>query len=407
MVSHTNWKPEEDLTDLTSNFRKIIDHILAFHFGPITKFTLRIPYFDICPIIDDFIHFLSRNGIQHLVLRLPIRGKPYELPSSLFTCSQLRHLTLQNCVIPHQPAFKGFDRLISLELRDVTISCELLERFVSHCLLVEQFVLQISGASRNIIKISAPILRSNDYTGNLRCVCLKTIPLEKLSLSHREYYLGAGKCNIAKFFELFSVLEHLHLNDMPFAAGVGEVPTRLSHDLYCVKHLSISSIDLSDSDEVSCALCLIRSFPNLQSMEIKVESDDNHVPPLKSLEVEHFSDVTFNHLREVKLIQTNGTIPEIQLVKLLLTKSPELERMLIVPCLVEEFATAHILAELIRFQRASPNAEVVYNLDKHPNPQNQENLGKTKMKSGKSHPEEEEEDEYDVGSNRDATPSSK
>ncbi|KAM3203496.1 F-box/FBD/LRR-repeat protein like [Capsicum annuum] len=252
MLSHTNWKPEEDLTDLTSNFRKIIDHILAFHFGLVTKFTLSIPYFDICPIIDDLIHFLSRNGIQHLVLRLPIRGKPYEVPSSLFTCSQLRHLTLQNCVIPHQPAFKRFERLISLELRDVTISCKLLERFISRCLLVEQLVLQISGASRNIIKISAPMLRSNDYTGNLRCVCLKTIPLlAKLSLSHREYYLGAGKCNIAKFFEPFSALEHLHLNDMSFAAGAGEVPTRLSHDLYCVKHLSISSIDLSDSDEVS------------------------------------------------------------------------------------------------------------------------------------------------------------
>ncbi|PHU02255.1 hypothetical protein BC332_27506 [Capsicum chinense] len=78
ILSHTNWKPEEDLTDLTSNFRKIIDHILAFHFGPVTKFTLSIPYFDICPIIDDLIHFLSRNGIQHLVLRLPIRGKPYD-----------------------------------------------------------------------------------------------------------------------------------------------------------------------------------------------------------------------------------------------------------------------------------------------------------------------------------------
>ncbi|KAF3634378.1 putative dentin sialophosphoprotein-like [Capsicum annuum] len=314
MLSHTNWKPEEDLTDLTSNFRKIIDHILSFHFGPVTKFTLSIPYFDICPIIDDLIHFLSRNGIQHLVLRLPIRGKPYEVPSSLFTCSQLRHLTLQNCVIPHQPAFKRFERLISLELRDVTISCKLLEHFISRCLLVEQLVLQISGASRNIIKISAPMLRSNDYTGNLRCVCLKTIPLlAKLSLSHREYYLGAGKCNIAKFFEPFSALEHIHLNDM-------------------------------------------------------VESDDNHVPPLESLEVEHFSDVTFNHLREVKIMQTNVTIPEIQLVKLLLAKSPELVRILIVPCLVKEFATVHILAELIRLQRASPNAEVEYNLDKHPNP---------------------------------------
>ncbi|KAF3630703.1 putative F-box/FBD/LRR-repeat protein-like [Capsicum annuum] len=122
MLSHTSWKPKEDLADLTSNFRKIIDRILAFHFGPVIKFTLSIPYFDICPFIDDLIRFLSRNDIQHLVLRLPIRGKPYELPPSLFTCSQLRHLTLPNCLLPHQPAFKEFDRSISLELRDVTIS---------------------------------------------------------------------------------------------------------------------------------------------------------------------------------------------------------------------------------------------------------------------------------------------
>ncbi|KAF3655922.1 putative protease 2-like [Capsicum annuum] len=135
----------------------------------------------------------------------------------------------------------------------------------------------------------------------------------------------------------------------------GEVPTRFSYDLYCVKHLSISSIYLSDLDEVSCALCL-------------VESDDNDVQFLESLEVELFSDVTFNHLREVKLMQTNGTIPERQLIKLLLAKSPKLVRMLIEPCLVEESATVGIVAELIKFQRASRNAEVVYKLYKNPNP---------------------------------------
>ncbi|KAF3630704.1 putative lipoxygenase 6, chloroplastic-like [Capsicum annuum] len=166
--------------------------------------------------------------------------------------------------------------------------------------------------------------------------------------------------------------EHLNLHSEKMQltsedVGAGEVPTRLSYDLYCVKHLSISSIYLSDSDEVSCALCLIRSFPNLQSMEIKVESDDNDIPPLESLEVERFSDVTFNYLREVKLMQTNGILAEKQLIKLLLTKYPELVRMLIEPCLVEESGTVQILAELIRFQRASPNAEVVYKLDKQPN----------------------------------------
>ncbi|MCD7467950.1 hypothetical protein HAX54_005661 [Datura stramonium] len=209
------------------------------------------------------------------------------------------------------------------------------------------------------------MLRSFDFIGNIRSVCLKNIPLlAKLSLSHREYYVAAGKCNIAKFFESFSALEHLHLNDVSFAAGAGEVPTRLSYDLYCVKHLCISNIYLSDLNEVSCALFLIKSFPNLQSVEIKVECDDNDIPALESLEVEHFSDVTFNHLKEVKLIQTNGTIPEMQLM---LAKSPALMRMLIEPCLVEDSATVKILAKLTKFQRASPKAEVEYKLDKDPN----------------------------------------
>ncbi|KAM3359256.1 hypothetical protein P3S68_022189 [Capsicum galapagoense] len=193
------------------------------------------------------------------------------------------------------------------------------------------------------------MLRSFDYVGNIRSVCLKNIPLlAKLSFSHREYYVGAGKCNISKLFESFSALEHLHLNDMSFAAGAGEVPMRLSYDLYCVKHLSISSICLSDSDEV--------------------ESDDNDIPALESLQVGRFSDVTFIHLREVKLMQTNGTIPGLQLMKLPFAKSPKMMRMLIEPCLVEESATIKILAELIKFERASPNAEVVYKLDKHSNP---------------------------------------
>ncbi|KAF3646747.1 hypothetical protein T459_27033 [Capsicum annuum] len=151
------------------------------------------------------------------------------------------------------------------------------------------------------------------------------------------------------------------------------VPTRLSHGLYCVKHLSISSKDLSDSDEWLLIIFVLLKSSISSESEFRfffpsVESDDNHIQLLESLEVERFSNVTFNHLREDKLMQTNCIIPEKQLIELLLAKSPELVRMLIVPCLVEEFATVQILAELIRFQRASPNAEVVYNLDKHPNP---------------------------------------
>nr|XP_018623306.1 F-box/FBD/LRR-repeat protein At1g13570-like isoform X1 [Nicotiana tomentosiformis]XP_018623307.1 F-box/FBD/LRR-repeat protein At1g13570-like isoform X1 [Nicotiana tomentosiformis]XP_018623308.1 F-box/FBD/LRR-repeat protein At1g13570-like isoform X1 [Nicotiana tomentosiformis] len=366
-LDQTLWITKKDLMYFTHKFTKIVNHIMRFHDGPITKFTLFIPYLERSPNIDKLIRFLRRNGIRHLVLRLPIRGNPYELPPSFFTCFELRHLTLQNCSVQPPPACRGFDRLISLELRDVTISSKLLESLISHCLLLEQLVLQISSALSDVIGINAPMLRSFDFTGSMSSICLKRSPLlAKLSLMHREYYVAARKSDIAEFFESFSALEYLHLNDMSFVAGAGEIPTRLSFNLNCVKHLRISSIFLGCWDEVACALCLIKSFPYLQYVEIKVERDDNDIPALECLDVERFSDVSFNHLREVKLIQTNGTIPEMQLMKLLLAVSPGLERMLIEPCLVEDSAAVRLLAELTKFQRASPEAEVVYNLDKHP-----------------------------------------
>lgn len=63
---------------------------------------------------------------------------------------------------------------------------------------------------------------------------------------------------------------------------------------------------------------------------------------LESLEVEHFSDVTFNHLKEVNLKYIKGSKPLLQLMKLLLAKSPVPVRMLIDSYLDEEFATLKI-----------------------------------------------------------------
>lgn len=91
-----------------------------------------------------------------------------------------------------------------------------------------------------------------------------------------------------------------------------------------------------------------------------------------------FSDVTFNHLRIVKIKGITGTEPEMQLIKVLLAKSPVLVKMFIDPKVVgdqnlkdrsiQELADItnfylKLLAEITKFQRASPKAEVVYNLD--------------------------------------------
>lgn len=89
-------------------------------------------------MIDNLICYLSRNGIQHLVLQLP-KDYEYKLPSSFFTCLQMMHFALHNCLIRPPLAFKGFYRLISLELREVKICYRFLENFISHCPLLEYF----------------------------------------------------------------------------------------------------------------------------------------------------------------------------------------------------------------------------------------------------------------------------
>lgn len=89
----------------------------------------------------------------------------------------------------------------------------------------------------------------------------------------------------------------------------------------------------------------------------------NDMLALECLEVEAFPDVISKHLREVKLVEANGSMREMQLIKLLLAKTPALVRMLIKPHrYLEKSAIVKRLAELTKFEIASPKAEVLLKL---------------------------------------------
>ncbi|XP_059307222.1 F-box/FBD/LRR-repeat protein At1g13570-like [Lycium ferocissimum] len=357
------WETKKDILNSAVKFTKIIYQILTLHEGPITKFILNVFHLKSCPKIDNFIYFLSKNGIQHLVLHFPLNNL-CRLPSSLFTCSQLRHLTLHNCIIHHPSTFEGFDRLISLELCEVTISAEMIKSLISLCPLLERLVLEISELL-DTIEINAPMLRSFDFKGCISSLCLKNVPLlAKVSLIGKDSH-EADYVDFAKLFESCPALKHLILDffySELFMEARDEAPTRLPFDINSVKRFDLPAIVLMDSYGLSCALCWIRSFPYLEYLEIRVYNDaeDDHVP--ESLELERFADVTFNHLREVKLGCFVGIASEMQLIKLLLAKSPVLVRILIDPWIDDEPSDTRskILAEVSKFSHASPEAEVVY-----------------------------------------------
>ncbi|XP_015166425.1 F-box/FBD/LRR-repeat protein At1g13570-like isoform X2 [Solanum tuberosum] len=355
------WRTENDLLNPTYKFTEIISQILTLHEGPLTDFTLEVDNLESCPDIGSFIYIVLRNNIQRLVLHLPEDSK---LPTSVFTCSQLRYLSLRNCSIHHPSAFEGFDKLISLELCEVTISSELLESIISHCPLLEQLILDIPKLL-NTIEIDAPMLSSFDFTGNISSICLKNVPL-LVEVSLAGYQIMEKDIDFAKVFNSCSAIEYLSLNIAcvwAFAQGEYEAPARLPFDLNCVKRFDLLELALVDAYELSLSISLIRSFPYLEYLEIDVYHEDEDSGTKESDELKGLSDVTFSHLREIRLYAFVGRTSEMQLIKLLLANSPVLERMLIDRRLLDDDSLdtrLKVFAEVSNYSRASPKAEVLY-----------------------------------------------
>ncbi|KAH0745138.1 hypothetical protein KY285_006795 [Solanum tuberosum] len=353
------WKTTDNLLSPSIRFTTIMYNILTLHQGPITHFTLSMSKLKKYPKICSLLHFLSRKGIQHLVLQFSEWNR-LKLPSSFFTCLQLSHLTLQNCQICPPPAFEGFNMLISLELCHVSVSSRSLESLISSSPLLEKLVLKFFD-SMNHFQIRAPKLRSFDFLGCIKYISLKNSPhLAKLSLFYGESFEESEKCDLDNFFQPLLSLEHLHLEYGSFQFLTASVPRRLSSALNNLKRLNVSLDELTD---LSCALCLIRSSPCLQHLEVQVSIEsDNKVNEVSA----SFSDVTLNYLKMVKVVGIIGTKIDMALIKLLLAKSPMLVKMLVEPDLqlVDEEKGVKILAELTTFQRASGKAKVECQLER-------------------------------------------
>ncbi|KAM3327947.1 hypothetical protein P3S68_033409 [Capsicum galapagoense] len=314
MLDDELWKTTDNLLSPSIKFTTIMYNILTLHPGPITNFTLSMSKLKKYPKISNLMHFLSRKGIQIFVLRFSEWNR-LKLPPPFFTCLQLRHLTLENCLICPPPDFKGFDMLISLELCNVSVSSKALESLISSSPLLEKLVLKIFD-SVNHLQIIAPNLRSFEFVDCIKFISLKNTPhLAKLSLLYGESFEESEKCALDTFFQSVLALEYLRLE--------------------------------------------------YGSVQVSIEESDDEVAEVST----SFSDVTLNFLKTVKVVGIIGTKLDMKLIKLLLAKSPMLVKMLIEPDLqcVDKEKGVDILAELTTFPRASRTAEVACQLDKKPN----------------------------------------
>jgi hypothetical protein len=218
------------------------------------------------------------------------------------------------------------------------------------------------------LKINAPNLKYLKYVGTLGSVSLESTPL----LAEIVFFILSSAANFrqhaeetdskwVKFFQALPAIEYMHLDSSflkTFAAG--NILERLPSTLNQLKVLVLSNAYDDNLDYLSIlswAFCLLRSAPNLHRLEIRITIQD-HVTEF--LQAQDFSDFSLNQLREVEIQAFSGAEPEMHFVKILLSHSTVLEKMVIWH--VREISDQHgfaMVKGLTRFPRASPKAELV------------------------------------------------
>ncbi|XP_058193501.1 F-box/FBD/LRR-repeat protein At1g13570-like isoform X3 [Rhododendron vialii] len=290
----------------------IIYQVLLLHHGPLTKFRLSLSELESCPQIDQLILFVSNNDIQDFTLCF-WKGELYKLPSSLYLCSQLKHLNLRSCMLKPPSGFEGFTRLLSLVLKEVVIAEDVLSSLISSCPLLEELALY-SSTSLDSLEVNGPNLKKVRCDGHFRSIC----------------------------FTNTSRLANVEI----YSKGVREDPFR-------------------SEEEISSSVMLLESVPVIESLGldfcyVKAFTGATSASPtvLDFSEVHGCSDVSVNQLRRVDMKNISGTKPELEFIKLLLAKSPMLDTMLIELNSESVADELRIVKELTRLRRASPQAEM-------------------------------------------------
>ncbi|KAM0047810.1 putative F-box domain, leucine-rich repeat domain superfamily, F-box-like domain superfamily [Helianthus debilis subsp. tardiflorus] len=318
-------------------YERIINRLLLHLKGVIRKFVLHTDdgrrYLD-DEDIDQWIFFLSRQGIKDLTICNNSDGELHNSPTHLFSCLELRHLKLDSYCFNPRASFRGFPNLLSLELCDVQFESGEVVKFFSQC----------------------PALT------NLKI------------LSHSLYYLY-DKLVISSsiIFELLGVLPKLQKLYLDFLwcenceFSEDGAKKRSPTTFPCLKTLKLSAINLENGSMLSCAFEMIKSFPNLQTLEItptfyeydyEFLQDDAPKTAICSLDVD-YNTLGMLQLRSVVFTFSNASESEVCLIKYLLACSPFLKKIVIRPhsCLAlgEQMMFAK---KLLKLHRASPDVDI-------------------------------------------------
>ncbi|KAL5553565.1 hypothetical protein UlMin_040966 [Ulmus minor] len=372
---------DQDAEVVEKHLIDFITRALFLHKGPIHKFELSSACLPSCPDVDQWILFLSRNGIKELVLDLE-QSEWFRIPSCLFQCRKLTHLELCKCEFDPPSTFKGFASLKSLKLHQVLVSPDVIESLISSCPLLES--LEFTYADGLALSISAPNLKYLCLDGEFKDISLEnTQSLVELFIdmyvpdyiaNHHDQvteYLGqSSSCKFTKFLGKVPLLEKL--TGKVYFTKYLSIGLHLGRQLAItynhLKFIELGQVNFEDEKEILVVLLLINSAPNLEEFQISPGSptppdsltDTEEADDLNLWEKESLLRCKFEKLRVVKMKDMCGFSHEMELIKFLLSRSSVLETMYVIPSVNVINGRMNILIELVRFRRASAQAEILF-----------------------------------------------
>lgn len=350
---------------------RFIDRVLLLHNGQIHKFKLSTSYLQSCPDIDQWILYLSRHDIKELTLELG-EGEWFRAPHCLFSCNKLSHIELFRCELDPPSNFRGFLCLKTLNLQQVLVAPEVIESLISGCPLLES--LTLSYFDSLALTIRAPNLKYLCLEGEFKDICLENTPLlTAMSVALymtddiTEHFEQSSSCNFIKFLGGVPCLERL-IGRIYFTKflSIGNDLGRLSITYNHLRNVELYQVSFEDMKEILVILRLIMNSPNLKELQISGSSNTLaalEAPDLEFWERKGLLDCTFKNLKTVKMTDMSGVPHELEFIKFLLGNSPVLEIMSITPCVYVIEGRLNMLIGLVRFRRASAQAEIVFNLE--------------------------------------------
>lgn len=352
-----------------NGFVRIINHVIFFHNGPISKFVLHIPnvFLDSFQEIDQWLLFLSRHGVREL--ELINSNRRYKLPSYVFSCLELRTLTLKNCIFKPPHDLQEFLYLKNLFLDKIDFGANSYGTLFN----LPQLRKLLINCCTNVcnINIKAERLRSlNVFTYPPDAILLPSFQSTRLTAlsiySHTLQFQQVDRTNFTR------MLSHLP-NIVCFCVdGVylkfliaDKTPNQLPQSL---KRLKLENINFCDLDQLRGAIFLLQNSPNLNLLHVfQLPSMGPYVmlsdvePASDYLGTLDFINKTLKQLRTIEFGGVEGLRPELLLIKFLLTHSPSLEKMTIRPSTNADAHKRHNIAkDVMQFPRASPKAEMLY-----------------------------------------------